>query len=76
VFISTYFEWSEKLSVIDFVIYLIDVWGFDEDAVKALRRMGSKPASAKKTDKPFEILLSSDAIPFKRVPKPVSTRHN
>jgi len=41
-----------------------DVWGFDEDAVKALKKMELKLEATKKNlraDKQFQILLSSSA---------------
>lgn len=52
------------------------MWGFDEDAVKALRRMCPKPVGGKKTDKSFEILLNSDAKLAKHGIKPVSFSMN
>jgi len=41
-----------------------DVWGFDEDAVKALKKMEPELATAEKAekiDKRFQILLSSSS---------------
>ena len=54
--------------------FLLDVWSYDEDAVKALKRMGPKAEKTTGVGKEFDILKRSSTAAAKITAKHVRIR--